>query len=153
MLMAGCTQQAPDPKAAEAAVRTADLQWSKAAQARDVNTVLSYYSDDAVVMPPNAPMAMDRPTMVKTWTALLGPGADVSWTPGTVVAANSGDVVYDLGTYTSMTKVAKGKTTTDSGKYLAIWKKQPNGSWKAVTDTWNSDLPAVAAAPVAKKKG
>src|SRR6266702_2067927 len=41
----------------------------------------------------------------------------------------------------------KGKASSDRGKYLAVWKKQADGSWKAEADTWNSDL----LAPVAKK--
>ena len=46
-----------------------------------------------------------------------------------------------------------GKTVNDTGKYVCVWKKQADGSWKAEVDTWNSDLPVVAAAPVGKKKG
>jgi ketosteroid isomerase-like protein len=30
----------------------------------------------------------------------------------------------------------------ERGKYLSVWKKQSDGSWKCVADTWNSDLPA-----------
>jgi ketosteroid isomerase-like protein len=42
-----------------------------------------------------------------------------------------------------------GKPINDRGKYLAVWKKQPDGTWKCVMDIWNSDLPA--SAPAEKK--
>jgi ketosteroid isomerase-like protein len=39
---------------------------------------------------------------------------------------------------------AKGKPVTDRGKFVEIWKKQADGTWKCVVDMWNSDLPAAA---------
>jgi len=35
-----------------------------------------------------------------------------------------------------------GKPIVDHGKDVAVWKKQGDGSWKMVMDTFNSDLPA-----------
>ena len=40
---------------------------------------------------------------------------------------------------------AGGKPITDKGKYLEIWKKHADGSWKCVADMFNSDLPSVPA--------
>jgi ketosteroid isomerase-like protein len=37
---------------------------------------------------------------------------------------------------------ASGEPTTDKGKYVEVWEKQPDGKWKCGTDTWNSDMPA-----------
>jgi ketosteroid isomerase-like protein len=134
-----------DLQATVAAVRTADAAWSQKAAARDVEGVLSYYADDAVVMPPNVAMAMDKGAERKAWADILVPGADVSWSSGKVEAAQSGELVYDVGVYTVITKASKGKAqTTDGGKYLAVWKKQTDGNWKAVASTWNSDKPAPA---------
>lgn len=139
---------APDPAAAEAAVRAADAQWSSVAGKLDVNGTIAFYSDDAVVLPPNQPMVHNKLDEQKVWAALLVPGTDVSWTAGRVEAAPSADVVYDVGVYTIITKATKGHPqTTDGGKYLEVWKKQADGSWKCVADSWSSDK----AAPVAKK--
>ena len=35
-----------------------------------------------------------------------------------------------------------GETHTDIGKFMEVWKRQPDGGWKAIADTYNSDLPA-----------
>ena len=44
----------------------------------------------------------------------------------------------------------------DRGKYLTIWRKQADGSWKVQRGTFNSDLPLPApgkpAAPAKKAK-
>jgi ketosteroid isomerase-like protein len=37
---------------------------------------------------------------------------------------------------------AAGKPMTDKGKYLEVWKKQADGTWKCVVDMFNTDLPA-----------
>ena len=45
--------------------------------------------------------------------------------------------------YEFIAKEASGKTVSDKGKYLTVWKKQPDGSWKVLLDIYNSDLPTV----------
>jgi len=136
---------AVDPQASADTVRAADAAWAKKAAARDVEGTVSYYADDAVVMAPNIAMAMDKGAERKAWGDILVPGADVSWSSGKVEAAQSGELVYDVGVYTVITKASKGRAqTTDGGKYLAVWKKQTDGSWKVEASTWNSDKPAPA---------
>jgi ketosteroid isomerase-like protein len=138
---------AVDTKAAEQAVKDADAKWSKAAQTHDMVTLDSFYADDATVLPANAEMITNKSGAQKYWTDNLTKNVDVSWTPMYVESAQAGDMVYDMGSYTMTTKPAKGKgaAVTDHGKYLAVWKKQVDGSWKAEADTWNSDkaLPGV----------
>jgi ketosteroid isomerase-like protein len=151
LLAAGCNSNnnkvAPvDTKAAEQAVKDADTKWSKAAQAHDLSGVDSYYADDAAVLPANAELITNKAGATKFWMDHLTDNVDVSWTPMYVESAKDGDLVYDLGSYTMTTKPAKGKgvAVTDHGKYLAVWKKQADGSWKAEADEWNSDKAAPA---------
>jgi uncharacterized protein (TIGR02246 family) len=154
LFASGCNQQTPvDTKAAEQAVRDADAQWSKAAAAHDLAGVLSFYADDATVLPPNEPAIVSKQAIHDEWATLLASGVNLSWKADKVEAANSGDLVYETGTYGLNMKDDKGNSVTDKGKVLQVWKKQADGSWKAVADMWSSDLPAVApaAAPVKKK--
>lgn len=155
MLAGGCNTAPPpvDTKAAEDAVRAASTAWSKAAASMDVATVGSYYADDAAVLPPNAALVTGKDAAQKAWAAMLVPGNSVAWTPVKVAVASSGDMGYDRGTYKATMTGPDGKVMSDTGKYLCVWKKQTDGSWKAIEDTWNSDLPAGApAAAVAKPK-
>jgi ketosteroid isomerase-like protein len=59
-----------------------------------------------------------------------------------VEVARSGDLGYSQGTYDLTFNDPSGKPMTDRGKYLEVWKKQADGSWKCAVDTFNSDLPA-----------
>ncbi len=58
--------------------------------------------------------------------------------------ANSGDLAYVSGTFEETATDASGRPVKDHGKYVEVFKKQADGTWKVVADIWNSDLPAVA---------
>jgi ketosteroid isomerase-like protein len=154
LLAAGCNTAPPaaDTKAAEDAVRAADAAWSKAAAAQDAAAVGSYYADDATVLPPNAPLITGKDAAQKSWAAMLVPGNSVSWTTEKVSSSTSGDMAYTQGAYTATMAGADGKPMSDTGKYLCVWKKQADGTWKSVEDVWNSDLPAGAPAAAAAPK-
>ena len=127
----------------EQALRDLDAKWSAAAGAKDVDKTVSYYSDDAVVMPPNAPSATTRETIRSAWKEMLTtPGAAISWKATKVEVAKSGDLACVSGTYEETMTDASGKSAKDHGKYVEVWEKQADGNWKCGADIWNSDLPA-----------
>ncbi len=104
---------------------------------------MAFYSNDAVVLPPNEKLAANRDGIRKSVAGLLGlPGLKISWRPAKIEVAASGDLGYLYGAYQLSMDGPKGKPVTDQGKILEIWKKQADGSWKCIVDTWNSDLPA-----------
>ncbi|MGA8142818.1 MAG: DUF4440 domain-containing protein [Candidatus Acidiferrales bacterium] len=150
---AGCAKQPPaDTRAAdESAIRDLDAQWSKTAGARDVDGAVSFYSDDATLLPPNAPLAADKQSIRAEWTELLAPDSSLSWRSSKVDVARSGDLAYSTGAYQMSLKNPQGKLIEDHGKFLEVWKKQADGKWKVVADVYNSDLPVVAPAPAPEK--
>ena len=128
----------------EQAIRDLDEQWSKAAGAKEVDKTVSFYSDDALVMPPNGPTAASKEAIRALWKDLLT-DAIVSWKAKKVEVAQSGDLAWVSGSYEVTLNDPSGTTVNDRGKYLAVWKKQADGTWKCVSDMWNSDLRATAA--------
>jgi len=138
----------PDTRAAdERAVREADAAWSKAAAAKDVEAYLSFFAEDALVLPPNAPMLTGKESMRKGLSEeMANPGFALSWQASKAEASRGGDLAYSIGTYQVTMKDAKGKPVTDRGKYMTVWKKQPDGTWKGLVDMANSDLPVPGAA-------
>jgi ketosteroid isomerase-like protein len=150
-LAAAAVCLAGDTKA-EQALREADVAWSKAAESKDLDKTLSYYSDDATVLPPNAPAATTKEAIRKVWQDMLAtPGFVISWKATKVEVAKSGDLGFVSGTYEVTMNDASGKPVSEKGKYVEVWKKQADGKWKCGTDTWNSDLPASAPAPAENK--
>lgn len=146
---AGCSRVLNDPAGSKAraederTIRQLDADWVKAAAAKDVDAWVSFYANDATVLPPNDKAMKDKASIRKSIADLLQlPGLSLSWEPTKVEVAKSGDLAYLYGTYSLSMTDDKGKPITDFGKNVEIWKKQPDGSWRCIVDTWNSDLPA-----------
>jgi uncharacterized protein (TIGR02246 family) len=151
LLGAGCKQQpsadtsAPSAESHakdEQAVRDTDGQWAKTAGTHDVDATVAYYADDAVLLPPNGPKVTGKQAIRTAWVSLLSPNIALTWGPSKVEVSQSGDLAYVIGTYDLSTKDAKGKAVSDHGKTLEVFKKQADGSWKAVADMYSSDLAA-----------
>jgi uncharacterized protein (TIGR02246 family) len=126
----------------EAAIRAASAAWSQSATAKDLDKAVSFYADDALVLPDKAPAITGNENIRKNWTPLLAlPGPGLSWKTSSVVVARSGDIAYETGTYVLATTDKKGKSSDTKGKYVVVWKKQADNSWKVVVDTDNTDHP------------
>jgi ketosteroid isomerase-like protein len=65
-------------------------------------------------------------------------GTSLTWTPVKADMAASGDLGYTYGNYVFKSKDKEGKPVTHYGKYVSIWRKQKDGSWKVVVDMGNS---------------
>jgi ketosteroid isomerase-like protein len=134
--------RATDLKADEVAIRKADSDWVEAARSKRVDAWLAFYTDDAVVLPPNDKVANGRESARKSVDDLLSlPALSITWQPTNLAVARSGDLAYLTGAYSIEFKGANGEPLTDQGKLLEVWKKQPDGKWLCSADIWNSDLP------------
>jgi uncharacterized protein (TIGR02246 family) len=153
VLAIGCGQQTPpDTRAAEeTSLRTLNDQWSKAAGAKDLEGTVSYYSDDASVFPPNAPLASGKQTVHAVWADIIASASAISWQTDKVEVARSGDLAYVTGTYQTTAKDPKAQPVSDTGKFVEVWKKQADGKWKVVADIFNSDVPLPTPVPAVAK--
>jgi len=125
--------------ASEDAVRNASSQRNQALAAKDVDKIVSFYADDATLFPPNAGMSGGLESIHAAWVAIVTtPGFALSNTTMKIEAAQSGDLAYETGRYLLTTKV-KGALQDEKGKYVVVWKKQNDGSWKVVADIFNAD--------------
>ena|SRR5438270_487305 len=82
---------------------------------------------------------------IRVKMAAAAPGV-LTWTVHEAEVSASGDMGYTWGTYELRGENEQGKRTTTYGKYVTIWKKQADGSWKVVLDA-GSPSPA----PVARQ--
>ena len=112
------------------------MDWSNVAQAKNVDSWVAFYSDDAIVLPPNDKIATGKEAIRTVITNLLAaPGLSIKWQPSKVEVARSGDLGYSQGTFEMTVSDPKGNPIMDRGKYVEIWKKQADGSWKLVADS------------------
>jgi len=142
------SEKASVTQSVEQLLRDLDAKWAKAAAAKDVEQTIAFYSDGAIVFPPNATSAATKEAIRNGWKAMLGsPGLVISWQPTKVQVGNAGEMAWVSGTYELTMNDANGKPINDRGKYLEVWEKQTDGNWKCAADMWNSDLAASAPAP------
>jgi ketosteroid isomerase-like protein len=157
----GCQQPAGLSGADRAAIRLADENDMKLTNAKDWKGDLALYTDDAIQLPPNQAAVQGKAAM-QAWLEAFPPFSNFQ--EQSLEIEGQGDLAYDRGTY-SMTLMPPGATPIeDHGKYLTIWRKQADGSWKVVRTMFNSNLPLATtqkntgpakkkAVPVKKKAG
>jgi uncharacterized protein (TIGR02246 family) len=136
-----------DVEAERAAIRRMTMAWVNAATAKDVEGMVVGFADDASLLPPNAPLAAGKEAIRTVWSELVErPGLSESTEVTKVEVSSRGDMGYVVGTSEGTWNDPEGNRVTDRGKWVAVYKKQPDGTWKCVLDIWNSDQPAPAPA-------
>jgi hypothetical protein len=65
----------------------------------------------------------------------------LTWTPTDATMGPSGDMGYTWGHYEGRSKDANGNPVLTSGRYITMWRKEPDGSWKVVLDAGANEPP------------
>ncbi len=96
----------------------------------------SWFAEDAVTLSNGQAPVVGQAAIAAqaTWSPK---NYQLTWTPtaGQLV----GDMGYTWGHYEGNAINADGQRSTTTGRYMTIWKKQPNGEWKVVLDTSNTE--------------
>jgi ketosteroid isomerase-like protein len=134
-------EKSSSTQSVEQLLRSLDGDWAKTAAGKDVEQTVAYYSDDAIVFPPNATSAATKESIRNAWKEMFAsPGFVITWKPAKVRVGKSGEMARVSGTYELTKNDASGKPINDRGKYLEVWEKQTDGNWKCAADMWNSDV-------------
>ena len=126
-------------EADKAAIEASLAEWVKGALANDWAAVAATYTEDAVLMPPNSPIVEGRAN-IQAYFEGFPPVRELTAT--NVEVLGQGDTAYVRGTYTMTIAAEDAEAITDTGKYLEVRKKQPDGSWLLHRDMFSSDLAA-----------
>ncbi len=112
--------------------------------AGDWAAVVAVLTEDAVWMPPNQPAREGRAD-IQEW---LSPQTVTDFELTTLETGGRGGFAYTRGSF-SITFTAEGLAgfVSDTGKYVEIWRQEPDGSWLVDQVIWNSDLPLTAPEP------
>lgn len=133
----------PDSATVWRAIAEGNARFSDSFTHGDAAGLAAHYADGAVVMLANGP-AWDGTAAIKQgFTDLL---ANVSVPK---VQLTTHDIVIDWGnaiergTYemTIHPRSGTGTDVSDKGKYITVWERQPDGTWKIIRDISNSDHP------------
>jgi uncharacterized protein (TIGR02246 family) len=124
----------------EQAIRSADKEWSQNAKTATLDKFLTFYAEDASVLPFNAPLVTGKENIRQFFTQLFSkPGFSVTFAPTNVQVSKSHDMAYEIGTAQLTLNDAQGQPTTLPAKYVVVWRRDANHDWKAVADMFNTD--------------
>jgi uncharacterized protein (TIGR02246 family) len=130
-----------ETKAEEEKIKAAIEDWEKMSATGETDSILYYWSDDAIVMGPGQPMIQGKEairTMVEGTKKI--PGFKMTWgKPISINVANSGDLAYVIIKNHLTINDSIGRPITQDNKALAIWKKQKDNSWREAVIIFNAD--------------
>lgn len=141
VMLSGCAPQV-DTAAEAAAIRDVENQLLQATRAKDMDQTLSLYTDDAQRLPPLAPIQSGKEGIRAAFEQEFAiPNAEFSWQAIDVKVSRAGDIAYSVGTYEATWDDPEGKRMSESGKYVTVYEKQADGTWKIKLDTWSANAP------------
>ncbi len=111
----------------------------------DVATVGSLYADDALMFPPDSDIVKGRSAIEAFWKATKDAGAK-SIELEILDLQSSGNLAIETGTGAIHMQPANQAESIEKAKYVVVWKRQKDGSWKIIRDIWNGMAPAPAMA-------
>lgn len=123
-----------------AAIESANAKFSEAFARGDAKALAAMYTSDAIAFPPDSEMIRGNEAIGEFWKVTRDSGVQ-SAALTTVDVERSGDLAYEVGRVSLTIQVAGKAPTTATAKYVVVWKRQADGSWKLHRDIWN-DLPA-----------
>ena len=129
-----------DMDKARAELQRVDAAWAgAAAAARDVEQIVSFWADDAIVIPPGQ-MPIIGKTAIRNYVSasLKIPGFSIQWKTTQFSMARDCDIAYGIGTNQVSFNDENGNRVTLRGKAVTIWRME-NDAWKCVVDIWNDD--------------
>ena len=133
LTLAAAKPCAAQSSSAESAVRRADSAWAVAAASNDVDRMLSFYDAQAAFIG-STPATVGHEALRTLWTRYFtSPGYHLSWKADRVEVAGSGDLAFSVGQW-EQTMLVNGQPRTGHGIYVAVWRKQTDGTWKVLVD-------------------
>ena len=153
MLLSACssasdgtkTDSANAPAASEAVAARQQIGaaaariWEAVARG-DSAAILSDYAEDAIVLGSGGPMLQGKPAVAAFLQRLFAENTLKDVKGDVTDITISVDLAVETGTY-AMTLIPKnGSAVADKGKYIHVWKRFPDGSWKVARYIANSDI-------------
>lgn len=142
--MAAGTLAEPNVSEIRTTIEAQNQKAMSAMLAGDLAGSLMNYADSTVVMMPGMPAMRGRMAYEAGFKGMMDAMKITAATFHTDDVMASGDLAVETGTFAMTTVPKGGKPMEDKGKYISVWKKQTDGSWKIVRDINNSDMMPMA---------
>ena len=118
-----------------------DAEWAALASGgKEVERILSFWTDDARVLAPGLPAFGGKPAL-RSYVegALALPGFHISWTTSEANLSPDGQLAYLLSRNSVTMTGPDGKPVTTTGRAVTVWRREPDGNWRCAVDIWNDE--------------
>ena len=143
LVLVGCSQRGFDPAAEQTKLLRRDAEWADlAAAGKDIEKIVSYWSDDAVLIFPGQPV-LEGKAAIRAYVAasLNTPGFKIHWVSRKPVFSSDGKFAYMRGTDEFTVPGANGTPMTLHLRGISLWRFDPDGQWRCVVDISNEEPP------------
>jgi ketosteroid isomerase-like protein len=143
LLIGGCSKPTFDAAAEGRKLLQRDVEWAQAASdGKDVDKIVSYWSDDARVIEPGQPVFQGK-AAIRAYVveSLKIPGFKIRWVSETPVFSADGTMAYMLGATEITAPSYNGALTTVHSRSITIWRRDSDGDWHCVVDIANDPPP------------
>ena len=114
-------------------------EWAAVVASGDLEKALAYWTDDAIVLPPDQPAVIGKAAIrefIRQTSSI--PGFSITWAPESAFVSEGGDMGYMVERNRITFTDSSGAPQVQFGKAVTVWRKQRDGTWKCVIDTWNN---------------
>ena len=142
--LVGCATAPFDAEAEGRRLLQRDAEWAELAAARtDVERTISFWSEDAVVIPPGQP-AIEGKAAIRAFVASSFeiPGFSIRWKSEQPAFSPDGKLAYMRSANVTTVPGPDGASITLPGRAVTIWRLEADGQWRCVVDIWNDPPPA-----------
>ena len=123
----------------EDAIKDTDARFAETFNRGDINALMGVHAEDFLLLPPNSPAERGAEAATSSFQGLMDAGwKNISFS--TVEFGSDGGLGYHVGQYSADVPTEDGGTTKEKGKYIDIYKRLPDGSWKIHVTIFNSDV-------------
>ena len=146
LLAPGTQAQAPNPltdstmKPGKMLLYDLEARFAKDVLERGGVGFAAWFADDGVALGNGAAPLIGKVAIAKssTWSPK---DYQLTWSPTDAMMGPSGDMGYTWGHFEGRSKDANGNPVLTSGRYITMWRKQADGSWKVVLDAGANEPP------------
>jgi uncharacterized protein (TIGR02246 family) len=123
-----------------AAIEAGNAKFMADYAAGDTKALALAYTEDAVMLPPDATRVAGHAAIEALWKSWIDAGMK-NLTLKAIEVDSNGDLAYEIGEFTLQVPVEGGNPTTATGNYVVVWKRGKDGVWRMKIDTWNDAPP------------
>ena len=142
LFLAACSETTVNSEAEGELLMQLSREWSTLISSGDLESGMNFWSDDAVMLPPDLPL-LDGKDSIRAYVegAAKIPGFSIRWEPISAHISLGGDMAYLIENNVIEFDDAEGNKVVSHGKVITVWRKDVQGDWKNVVDIWNAAPP------------